>query len=264
MAYDYELIKVDIVDGVATMPAQPPPAQPPEHPLFMEIGLCARELTYDNEVRRWSSPAGPDIFAAGADIKGMVDMTAVEVSGFIGGGQDSFTALENIPKPVIAAINGFALGGGCELAACADCRFAHENARIGVPEILLGIIPGAGGTQRLPRLIGPSKAKEMIYSGKFYTRRRVPGDGAGPEVSSVATIPSSKWPRRPRPAMPRAPRWPWPRPRGPSTRAWSALSRKACSSRPPASPSASPPRTSTIGMKTFLEKGPGKAEFIGK
>src|SRR5206468_10279555 len=80
--------------------------------------------------------------------------------------QEVFHVVEESPKVTIAAITGYCLGGGCELAMCADLRFAAENARIGQPEILLGIIPGAGGTQRLPRLIGEARAKELIYSGR--------------------------------------------------------------------------------------------------
>jgi enoyl-CoA hydratase/carnithine racemase len=81
--------------------------------------------------------------------------------------QSAFTAVARIPKPVVAAITGYALGGGCELALCADVRFAADNAVLGQPEILLGIIPGAGGTQRLTRLVGPSKAKDLIFTGRF-------------------------------------------------------------------------------------------------
>lgn len=81
--------------------------------------------------------------------------------------QDSFTAVARIPKPLVAAITGYALGGGCELALCADYRIAADDARIGQPEILLGLIPGAGGTQRLSRLIGPSRAKDLIFTGRM-------------------------------------------------------------------------------------------------
>jgi enoyl-CoA hydratase/carnithine racemase len=81
--------------------------------------------------------------------------------------QSAFTAVARIPKPVVAAVTGYALGGGCELALCADFRVAGDNAKLGQPEILLGVIPGAGGTQRLSRLIGPARAKDLVFSGRF-------------------------------------------------------------------------------------------------
>ncbi len=110
---------------------------------------------------------GERVFAAGADIKEMADMSYVDMVRRSGPLQASLTSVARIPKPVVAAITGYALGGGCELALCADVRFAAEDAVLGQPEILLGIIPGAGGTQRLTRLVGPSRAKDLIFTGRF-------------------------------------------------------------------------------------------------
>jgi enoyl-CoA hydratase/carnithine racemase len=110
---------------------------------------------------------GEKVFAAGADIKMMAGMSPAEAKPMIAGLQDTLSMVEEIPKVTIAALTGYALGGGCELAMCADLRYAAEDAKLGQPEIKLGIIPGAGGTQRLPRLVGPSRAREIIYSGRM-------------------------------------------------------------------------------------------------
>ena len=110
--------------------------------------------------------AGDRAFAAGADIKAMASLTPAEAIAFGRKGHAATAAVELLPQPVIAAVNGFAFGGGCELAIACDIRLASENARFAQPEVSLGIPPGWGGTQRLPRLIGPGYAAEMIYSGR--------------------------------------------------------------------------------------------------
>ena len=110
---------------------------------------------------------GERVFAAGADIKEMADLSYAEMVARSGWLQSAFTAVAKIPKPVVAAVTGYALGGGCELALCADVRIAGEGANLGQPEVLLGVIPGAGGTQRLTRLVGPVQAKDLIFTGRF-------------------------------------------------------------------------------------------------
>lgn len=109
--------------------------------------------------------AGEKAFVAGADIAYMENLNAIQGREFGALGQTVFSAIEDLPMPVIAAVNGFALGGGCELAMACDIRLASEKARFGQPEVSLGITPGFGGTQRLARLIGAGPAKELIYSG---------------------------------------------------------------------------------------------------
>src|SRR5690348_5223203 len=111
--------------------------------------------------------AGERSFCAGADISYMVDIDAVTAEKYASSAQSMLNKIEKMEKPVIAAINGFALGGGCELALVCDIRIASDNAKIGQPEVTIGIPPGWGGSQRLLRIIGPAKAKEMIYTGKM-------------------------------------------------------------------------------------------------
>ena len=110
--------------------------------------------------------AGAKSFVAGADIAAMSTMTKAEGEAFGKQGNDIFRMIETFPLPVIAAVNGFALGGGCELSMCCDIRICAENALFGQPEVGLGITPGFGGTQRLARLVGPGMAKQMIYTAR--------------------------------------------------------------------------------------------------
>jgi enoyl-CoA hydratase len=109
--------------------------------------------------------AGEKAFVAGADISEISQLTEVNSRKFAEAGQDIFLAIENCPKPVIAAVNGFALGGGCEIAMACHIRLASENAKFGLPEVKLGILPGYGGTQRMPQIVGKGKALEMMLTG---------------------------------------------------------------------------------------------------
>jgi enoyl-CoA hydratase len=130
-----------------------------------EIIEAAGEISRDDEIQVLIiTGAGDKSFVAGADIKEMHGLTAVEGREFGYIGQAAFRAIEKLEKPVIAAVNGFALGGGCELAMAADIRLASDKARFGQPEVGLGITPGFGGTQRLPRLVGEGRAMELILT----------------------------------------------------------------------------------------------------
>ena len=135
---------------------------------WSELRAAIGECRCDPEVRVVIiTGAGGKAFAAGADIRALRERLALEV--LKGEAQEVLNEIENLDKPVIAAIDGYALGGGCELALACDIRIATSRSKFGQPEVNLGIIPGAGGTQRLTRLVGPGKAKELIFTGDIIT-----------------------------------------------------------------------------------------------
>ncbi len=154
--------------GVATIRLDRPPVNALNLQIWEEFGDVGRQVAHDDDVKAVVIWGGPKVFAAGADIKAMRQMSYQDAFAHAGQLQDSFKILADIPKVVIAAVNGYALGGGCELSLTADFRYAADNAKFGQPEIKLGLIPGAGGTQRLTRLIGVSQAKEWVYGGALY------------------------------------------------------------------------------------------------
>ncbi len=162
-----EFVRLEVADGVGTIRLDRPKMNALDVQVQEEIRQVATEATDRDDVKAVVVYGGERVFAAGADIKEMADMSYVDMVKRSGALQSAFTAVARIPKPTISAVTGYALGGGCELALCTDLRIAADNATFGQPEILLGIIPGAGGTQRLTRLIGPSKAKDLIFSGRF-------------------------------------------------------------------------------------------------
>jgi enoyl-CoA hydratase/carnithine racemase len=162
-----EFVRIERDGAVATIRLDRPPMNALNAQVQTEIAAAAAEVTDDPDVRAVILYGGEKVFAAGADIKEMADLGYAEMAERSRKLQAAFTAVAKIGKPVVAAVTGYALGGGLELALCADFRVVAENAKLGQPEILLGIIPGAGGTQRLPRLVGPAKAKDMIYTGRF-------------------------------------------------------------------------------------------------
>ncbi|MEW2524461.1 enoyl-CoA hydratase-related protein [Streptomyces sp. NPDC047071] len=159
-------VHLEVAEGVGTIRLDRPPMNALDIELQDRLKDLAAEVTDRDDVRAVVIYGGEKVFAAGADIKEMQNMDHRAMVLRSRALQDAFTAIARIPKPVVAAVTGYALGGGCELALCADFRIAGDNAKLGQPEILLGLIPGAGGTQRLPRLIGPSKAKDLIFTGR--------------------------------------------------------------------------------------------------
>jgi enoyl-CoA hydratase/carnithine racemase len=163
---DPEFVTLQVEDGVGTIRLDRPKMNAINDQLHREVRAAAMEASERAEVRAVVLYGGERVFAAGADIKAMAQLDATGMTAWGRELQNSFRAVAHIPKPVIAAITGYALGGGYELALCADFRVLGAGAKIGQPEILLGIIPGAGGTQRLARLVGPAKAKDLVFTGR--------------------------------------------------------------------------------------------------
>jgi enoyl-CoA hydratase/carnithine racemase len=162
-----EFVSLDVADGVGTIRLDRPKMNAISFQVQGELRAAAAEATERDDVRAVVLYGGERVFAAGNDVKEMADLSYAEMVALSTSVQSAVTAVARIPKPVVAAITGYALGGGCELALAADVRFAADDAQLGQPEILLGIIPGAGGTQRLSRLVGPSRAKDLIFTGRF-------------------------------------------------------------------------------------------------
>jgi len=165
----YETLEVESGDGVAVLTIRRPQAlNALNRQVLEELGNALDDLERRSVVKVCViTGAGDKAFVAGADIAAMAEMSPVEAQRFCRLGQEVFLKIEALEKPVVAAVNGFALGGGCELALACDMIFASDRARFGQPEINLGVIPGFGGTQRLAKAVGMWRAKEWIYLGEM-------------------------------------------------------------------------------------------------
>ena len=257
-----EFVRLEVADGVATLRLDRPKVNALNEQMQEEVRAAAVEATDREDVKAVVLYGGERAFAAGVDIKQMAQMSYVEMVRRSGVMQSAFTAVARIPKPVVAAITGYALGGGCELALCADVRFTAENAVLGQPEILLGIIPGAGGTQRLTRLVGPSRAKELVFTGRQVRAQEALAIGLVDRVVPAADVhrQAVEWAAQFTGAA-----------------SYALRAAKECIDRGAevdldtgldierqqfASLFATEDRT--IGMTSFIESGPGRARFVGR
>jgi enoyl-CoA hydratase/carnithine racemase len=257
-----EFVRLEVADGVGTLRLDRPKMNALNVQVQEEIRAAAAEASERDDVKAVVVYGGEKVFAAGADIKEMADMSYVDMVRRSGALQSAFTSVARIPKPVIAAVTGYALGGGCELALCADVRFAAEDAVLGQPEILLGVIPGAGGTQRLSRLVGASKAKDIIFTGRFVKAeealaiglvdRVLPADQVYAEAHAWAARFSTAASYALRAAKESIDR-------GVETDLETGLEIERLQF---AALFATEDRD--IGMRSFVEDGPGKARFVGR
>ncbi len=166
-AAEYQNLQISVEDGIALVRINRPEVLNALNArLLDELERAFQTLGQDEAVKVViMTGAGEKSFVAGADIKELSSLAGVSGRTYSLRGQQVFDAIESCPKPVIAAVNGYCLGGGCELALACHIRIASENARFGQPEVKLGLIPGYGGTQRLPRLVGTGRAMEILLTG---------------------------------------------------------------------------------------------------
>ena len=257
-----EFVRLEVEDGVGTIRIDRPKMNALDVQVQEEIRAAAVEASAREDIRAVIIYGGDRVFAAGADIKEMAQRSYTDMVTRSGALQKAFSAVAEIPKPVVAAVTGYALGGGCELALCADVRIAADDATLGQPEILLGIIPGAGGTQRLTRLVGPSKAKDIIFSGRFVKAEEALQIGLVDRVVPAGSVydEAVAWARQFTGAAAYALRAAKESTdRGLETDLVTGLEIERQQF---AALFATEDRS--IGMQSFIEKGPGKAEFRGR
>jgi enoyl-CoA hydratase/carnithine racemase len=257
-----EFVRLEVEDGIGTIRLDRPKMNALNVQVQEEIREAADEASARSDVKAVIVYGGERVFAAGADIKEMQAMSYTDMVDRSRPLTTSIGAVARIPKPVIAAITGYALGGGCELALACDFRVVAEDAKLGQPEILLGVIPGAGGTQRLARLVGASRAKDIIFSGRFVDASEALVIGLADKVVPAADVYSTahEWAstfvgaasyavRAAKEAVDR----------GLETDLETGLEIERMLF---ASLFATKDRE--IGMTSFVEQGPGKAQFEGK
>ncbi len=248
--------------GVGTVKLHRPPMNALNRQVQDELVAAAAEANARDDIKAVVVYGGPKVFAAGADIKEMNDISFPEMAKIARRLQRGLGAIAEITKPTVAAITGYALGGGLEVALGADRRIAGDNAKLGVPEVLLGVIPGGGGTQRLARLVGPSHAKDMVFTGRFVGAEEALQIGlvdevvAPDEVYNAALTWASRFTGGASAAIAAAKAA---IDQGLETDLETGLKIEAQLF---ASLFATDDRA--IGMASFIENGPGKAEFTGK
>lgn len=257
-----EFVSVEVADAVATIRLDRPPMNALNAQVQREIRSAAESVAEDASVGAVVLFGGPKVFAAGADIAEMSTMGYADMIHVSRGLRTAFSTVAAIPQPTIAAITGYALGGGLELAMCCDFRVAGDNAKVGQPEIALGIIPGAGGTQRLPRLVGPARAKDLVFSGRFVDANEARDIGLIDKVCAPDDVYAE------------ALAWASELARGPRLALQAAKSAIDSGIEVDLDTGLEIERShfaalfatddQRIGMESFLEHGPGKAEFTGK
>ena len=257
-----EFVRLEVEGAIGTIRLDRPKMNAINGQLRAELHAVALEARDRTDVRAVVLYGGERVFAAGADIVEMEGLSYADMLEWGTGLQEALKAVARLPKPVVAAVTGYALGGGFELALAADFRVLGEKAKVGVPEILLGVMPGAGGTQRLTRLVGPAKAKDLVFTGRFVAADEALAIGVADRVVPDADVYTA--------AVELASQWA----AGPAVALRAA--KQAIDDGLELDLDSALRLESTLftglfatddqkaGMKSFVENGPGKATFTGR
>jgi enoyl-CoA hydratase/carnithine racemase len=257
-----EFVTLEVNGGVATIRLDRPPMNAFSRQVQEELKACAEEATRRSDVRAVVVYGGEKVFAAGADIKEMAGLSYAELAPVAHRLSSCFGALSEIPKPTVAAITGYALGGGMEVALGCDRRVCADNAKLGQPEILLGVIPGGGGTQRLARLIGAPRTKDLVFTGRMVSAAEALEIGLVDQVVPAADVYDT------------ARAWAAQFSNGPALALAAAKKaidggldtdlRTGLDLEAELFSALFATEDRTIGMESFVANGPGKAEFRGR
>jgi enoyl-CoA hydratase/carnithine racemase len=257
-----EFVTLEVDGGVATIRLDRPPMNAFSRQVQEELKACAEEATRRSDVRAVVVYGGEKVFAAGADIKEMAGLSYAELAPVARRLSSCFGALSEIPKPTVAAITGYALGGGMEVALGCDRRVCADNAKLGQPEILLGVIPGGGGTQRLARLIGAPRTKDLVFTGRMVPAAEALEIGLVDQVVPAAEVYATAW------------AWAAQFANGPALALAAAKKaidggldtdlRTGLDLEAELFSALFATADRTIGMESFVANGPGKAEFTGR
>jgi len=257
-----EFVRLEVDGGVGTVRLDRPPMNALSRQVQDELRQVADEAAVRADVRAVIVYGGEQVFAAGADVKEMAAMSYAELAPIARRLSAGLGAMASIPKPTVAAVTGYALGGGLEVALACDRRIVGDNAKLGVPEILLGVVPGGGGTQRLARLIGPARAKDLVYTGRFVDAQEALAIGLVDEVVPADDV------------YARARAYVEPFTRGPAL-AYAAAKkaidggldvdlRTGLDLESDVFAGLFATEDKTIGMASFVADGPGRARFVGR
>jgi enoyl-CoA hydratase/carnithine racemase len=257
-----EFVTLEVDAGIGTIRLDRPPMNALSRQVQDELRQVADEAALRADVRAVIVYGGDKVFAAGADVKEMAALTYAELAPIARRLSAGLGAMASIPKPTVAAVTGYALGGGLEVALACDRRIVGDNAKLGVPEILLGVIPGGGGTQRLARLIGPARAKDLVYTGRFVDAQEALAIGLVDEVVPADDV------------YARARAYVEPFTRGPAL-AYAAAKkaidggldvdlRTGLDLESDVFAGLFATEDKAIGMASFVAEGPGRARFVGR